>query len=54
MRTPIQDEIARSILATEKRQAHAKAVLSRPFSSVPTLLVTMLIVGFGVNLQGVV
>jgi hypothetical protein len=53
MPTPIQDEIVHSILANEKRKAHAKAVLNRPSSSVPTLIVTMLIVGLGVYLQGV-
>lgn len=52
MPTPIQEEIAHSILAKEQRKAHAKAVLNRPSSSVPTLLVTMLIVGLGAYLQG--
>lgn len=53
MPTPIQDEIAHSILASEKHKAHAKAVLNRPSSSVPTFLVTMLIAGLGVYLQGI-
>lgn len=52
MPTPIHDENTHSILANEKRKAHAKAVLNRPSSSVPTLLVTMLIVGLGAYLQG--
>ena len=53
MPTPIQDEIAHSILANEKSKAHAKAVLNCPSSSVPTFLITMLIVGLGVYLQSV-
>lgn len=52
MPTPIRDENIHSILANEKRKARAKAVLNRPSSSVPTLLVTMLIVGLGAYLQG--
>lgn len=52
MPTPIHDENIHLILANEKRKAHAKAVLNRPSSSVPTLLVTMLIVGLGTYLQG--
>ncbi|MYM34434.1 hypothetical protein GTP38_08805 [Duganella sp. FT94W] len=52
MPTPIQDEIAHSILLKEQRKARAKAVLNHPSSSVPTLLVTMLIVGLGSYLQG--
>ena len=52
MPTPIRDENIHSILANEKRKARAKAVLNRPSSSVPTSLVTMLIVGLGVFLQG--
>jgi len=52
MNTPVQDEIALSILANEKRNAHAKAVLNRPTSTVPTVLVTTLIVGLCTYLQG--
>jgi hypothetical protein len=51
MTFPIQDDIAQSILAKEKRRADAKAVLNRPDSIVPTFLVTMLLVGLGVYLQ---
>jgi hypothetical protein len=53
MPSPIQDEIAQSILAKEKRRANAQAVLNRPDSIVPTCLVTMLLVGLGVYLQSV-
>jgi hypothetical protein len=48
----IHDEVAQSILDNEKRRAHAKAVLNRPSSSVPALLVTMLIIGLVGFLQG--
>jgi hypothetical protein len=51
MPSPLQDEIAQSILAKEKRRADARAVLHRPDSIVPTFLVTMLLVGLGVYLQ---
>jgi hypothetical protein len=51
MPSPIQDDIARSILAKEKRRADAQAVLNRPDSIVPTFLVTMLFVGLGVYMQ---
>ena len=51
MLTPIQEEIASSLLAKEKAKAKAKAVLNRPASAVPGVLVTMLIVGLGALLQ---
>ena len=53
MPSPIQDDIAQSILAKEKRRADAKAVLNRPDSIVPTFVVTMLLVGLGGYLQSV-
>lgn len=48
----MHDKVTQSILDNEKRRAHAKAVLNRAPSSVPTLLLTMLIVGLVVFLQG--
>ncbi|WP_440967021.1 hypothetical protein ACL58G_11730 [Massilia sp. GER05] len=53
MPSPIQDDIAQSILAKEKRKADARAVLNRPDSIIPTCLVTALLVGVGVYLQSI-
>lgn len=50
MPAPIQNEIAQSILAKEKRRADARAVLNRPHSAVPTSLVTLFSVALGVYL----
>ena len=47
----MQEQTASSILAKEKDKAKAKAILNRPASAVPVLLVTMLTVGLGVFLQ---
>lgn len=53
MLSPMQEEIASSLIAKENAKAKAKAVLGRPASSVPGLLVTLSIVGLGGFLQSV-
>lgn len=47
----MENEIAQSILAKEKRKADANAVLNRPQSAVPTFFVGMFFVVLGVYLQ---
>ena len=53
MLTPMQEHIASSVLSKEKNKARAKAILNRPTSAVPTVLVTMSIAGIGGFLQSV-
>jgi hypothetical protein len=49
----MQEHIASSVLSKEKNKAGAKAILNRPTSAVPTVLVTMSIAGIGGFLQSV-
>ncbi|KQV37118.1 hypothetical protein [Massilia sp. Root335] len=49
----MQEHIASSVLSKEKNKARAKAILNRPTSAVPTVLVTMSIAGIGGFLQSV-
>jgi hypothetical protein len=53
MPQPIHDDIAQAILAKEKRNARAKAVLNRPVSLVPTFAATTAFVGVGLYLHSV-
>jgi F0F1-type ATP synthase assembly protein I len=51
MADAVQELHAKAILAREKRRAHARAVLNRPASSLPIMIVTAVLVGVGAWLQ---
>ena len=53
MLNPIQQEPAASLLKKEKDKAKAREILNRPASAIPSLLVTMSVVGLGAFLQAV-
>lgn len=53
MPQPIHDDIVQSILEKETRNARARAVLNRPISAVPTLIVTLVFVALGLYLHSV-
>jgi len=49
----MQQEIAGSLLKKENDRAKARAILNRPASAVPSLLVTISVVGLGAFLQAI-